>query len=349
MNTQVIILGFHRSGTSVFSDYLHRCGLFLGSQLLGAAPSNPQGHFEDAEIVGFHNSILKRLGYYWLVEPPFFPVYSEQNHKVITHLISSRDTMRQVWGFKDPRTCLFWDLWDIHCSNPVYVVPIRHYDFCIDSVQRRAHAEVNANSPGRQRNQEIVRQPDIVAKSWLLHMTRVYDCISKRSDRSFVVNMHKILPTSYPVNELSTRFELGLNALPFNTVFKKSHFKATLHYPPRISLYLRRTCDELWREIMCYSSIDSEKNCNRKLFIIKTDNPEYEKLRIQSGLLSSATPKVKSGRPVTASQTKAIASQLTDIQIVNSFATRIRNGNYGRSLKLLYPLMSFIFDKAKKI
>ena len=81
MNTQVIILGFHRSGTSLFTDYLNQAGLFVGSDLLGATPTNHRGHFEDRGIVSFHTSMLQRAGVNWLASAPYFPVYLPQDHK----------------------------------------------------------------------------------------------------------------------------------------------------------------------------------------------------------------------------------------------------------------------------
>ncbi len=58
MSDQLIIAGFHRSGTSVTAQLLHGAGLFLGYELLEALPSNPYGHFEDREVVELDRQIL---------------------------------------------------------------------------------------------------------------------------------------------------------------------------------------------------------------------------------------------------------------------------------------------------
>ena len=67
MSEQLIIAGFHRSGTSLVCQLLHRAGLFLGDELLGATFSNPNGHFEDAEVVELHERILADNGRTWRV------------------------------------------------------------------------------------------------------------------------------------------------------------------------------------------------------------------------------------------------------------------------------------------
>ena len=58
MSHQLIIAGFHRSGTSLVSQLLHRAGLFLGYDLMGASFSNPHGHYEDIEVYDLHEQIL---------------------------------------------------------------------------------------------------------------------------------------------------------------------------------------------------------------------------------------------------------------------------------------------------
>ncbi len=77
MGDQLIVAGFHRSGTSLTCQLLHHAGLFLGYDLLGPAFSNPHAHFEDIEILNFHRQILVDNGQTWLVSKPFLPVITE--------------------------------------------------------------------------------------------------------------------------------------------------------------------------------------------------------------------------------------------------------------------------------
>ena len=55
---QIIISGFHISGTSLTAQYLHRAALNLGGKRMGANPSNTDGHFEDCDIVALHKDML---------------------------------------------------------------------------------------------------------------------------------------------------------------------------------------------------------------------------------------------------------------------------------------------------
>ena len=62
MNNKVLIVaGMHRSGTSVIAQWLQRCGLCLGENLLGPAIGNNEGHFEDTDFVFLHDILIVKL------------------------------------------------------------------------------------------------------------------------------------------------------------------------------------------------------------------------------------------------------------------------------------------------
>src|SRR5947209_10297687 len=56
----VVVLGMHRSGTSLCADALGRLGVRMADQP-DAQPSNPQGQWERLEIVERHDRILEML------------------------------------------------------------------------------------------------------------------------------------------------------------------------------------------------------------------------------------------------------------------------------------------------
>ncbi|HUU33183.1 MAG TPA: hypothetical protein VMW48_03915, partial [Vicinamibacterales bacterium] len=58
----LIVLGMHRSGTSLAASLLADAGLDVGTRLLGANASNPRGHFEDEDFVELQQAVLRELG-----------------------------------------------------------------------------------------------------------------------------------------------------------------------------------------------------------------------------------------------------------------------------------------------
>ena len=60
-NKVVIILGMHRSGTSVTANWLNLCGLNLGDELYGASKFNKNGYYEDIEFLELHMKIFSNF------------------------------------------------------------------------------------------------------------------------------------------------------------------------------------------------------------------------------------------------------------------------------------------------
>src|SRR5258708_8029018 len=61
----VLVLGMHRSGTSLCAHALSALGIDMSDDIR-AQPSNPKGHWERAEIVAFHDRVLEHFnrGFY---------------------------------------------------------------------------------------------------------------------------------------------------------------------------------------------------------------------------------------------------------------------------------------------
>ena len=127
MSDQLIVAGFHRSGTSLVCQLLHRAGLFLGYNLLGPAFSNLYGHLEDTEIFNLHQQILADNGQTWLVSEPFLPFITEYHWQRLGQIVERRNAEHNLWGFKDPRVCLFMMLWKHLLPNVKVLLIYRHF------------------------------------------------------------------------------------------------------------------------------------------------------------------------------------------------------------------------------
>ena len=63
--TALLVLGMHRSGTSVLARVLSFLGASLPRHLVPASHSNPTGHWEPARLVDLHQQLLAALGTSW--------------------------------------------------------------------------------------------------------------------------------------------------------------------------------------------------------------------------------------------------------------------------------------------
>jgi hypothetical protein len=119
----VLVLGMHRSGTSLCSHILSALGVDMADQIPGPGatspvPSNPRGHWERWEIVEFHDRILSLFnrdywGHFhdfalpvaWWADPRVVQIRRE-----IVAFLEKR-MGEGYFGFKDPRTVRLMPVW----------------------------------------------------------------------------------------------------------------------------------------------------------------------------------------------------------------------------------------------
>ncbi len=111
-----IVLGMHRSGTSVLAGVLHRSGIRMGGRttfLPPANPENPQGFFEDVRFRLVNDHLLRRSGYrvksFDRVIPP--PRPSPLVRAELRPLLRWSRLRHRRWGWKDPRQMLTMAVW----------------------------------------------------------------------------------------------------------------------------------------------------------------------------------------------------------------------------------------------
>ncbi len=134
----VVIAGMHRSGTSYAASLLHAAGLFLGDRLLGANPTNPRGHFEDWDVIEFHQALLRELGLPdtgFVTDTPVVPPAAWRERA--RQLVAVRRAGGRPWGWKDPRTALLLDFWREMAPEARYLVVFRPPWDVVDSLYRR--------------------------------------------------------------------------------------------------------------------------------------------------------------------------------------------------------------------
>ena len=91
-------------------------GADLGARVLGSSHGNETGHWEDAFAVDLHEELLGRFGVAWS-DPFGLPddwaateAAGEARSRIARYLRDDR-SRHGLWALKDPRLCLFADLW----------------------------------------------------------------------------------------------------------------------------------------------------------------------------------------------------------------------------------------------
>ncbi|WP_321365615.1 sulfotransferase [uncultured Celeribacter sp.] len=248
MATQIVIVGYHRSGTSAMAQHCAEAGLFVGDDLLGAKASNPFGHFEDREAYDINQAIMQTNSATWDTTSDLAPVIPKKFYSVATDLISRRDAVHDVWGFKDPRTCLLLDFWHSVLPNPKYLVVLRHYTSCIDSVMRRVfkdyYSTLNTNVARNVARNAM--SADAVCINWCIHMTGILQFLAQRNADAVVVRIDRLAAETSVAAHLNDRFGINLDPIPMSKTFRPELFQDTTVDELVIDPALRQTADQLW-------------------------------------------------------------------------------------------------------
>ena len=64
-NQLVVVLGMHRSGTSLVASLVETMGFSCGEHPMQPSKDNPNGYWEDELIVDINEKLLHSLGYQW--------------------------------------------------------------------------------------------------------------------------------------------------------------------------------------------------------------------------------------------------------------------------------------------
>jgi len=113
----ICIAGAHRSGTSMLTRLLHRCGLYLGPKdaLMPPQADNPDGFWEHLGFVGLNDELLDALGGAWDLPPKTNENLSDERLdplRMKARLLIEGFPSAQIWGWKDPRNSLTLPFWE---------------------------------------------------------------------------------------------------------------------------------------------------------------------------------------------------------------------------------------------
>lgn len=134
----VVILGMHRSGTSMVAEALAAGGIFVGEpqDLLQGREDNPHGFWERQDVVALNDAILLENNASWYCPPQLAPTASPAQLEALVSIVNA---MPQdcSWLIKDPRQLITWPLWQQSLGDAVLVFVYRDPLAVAVSLQRR--------------------------------------------------------------------------------------------------------------------------------------------------------------------------------------------------------------------
>ncbi|MGH3086625.1 MAG: hypothetical protein ACRDSJ_04825 [Rubrobacteraceae bacterium] len=250
MSRQLIVAGFHRSGTSLVCQLLGRAGLFLGYELLGANRSNPYGHFEDVEILDLHKQILADNGKTWRVDEPFSPVLTDSHWRKMRRIIERRGAEHEAWGFKDPRVCLFLMVWKHLLPNARVLLVYRSFADSTHSLVRRRAMEMFSKGGDRQRLGQFWDEPDLALRMWLVHNEALIAFARAYPEDTLTVSLDMVRDGFPLAGAVNRRWDFGLDDVRASEVFDPSVTFGRHGRQPVSDGRLIPRVEKVWRELV---------------------------------------------------------------------------------------------------
>jgi hypothetical protein len=129
----IVVVGMHRSGTSMLSRLLNIAGMYLGDEeeMYPAKDSNPKGHWEHTGFLDINERIFVLFGADWGSVPlypsdwldlPDIRVFKEE----ASAFVANTFTDKPVWGWKEPRTTLTLPFWRQVVPDIRFVICVRN-------------------------------------------------------------------------------------------------------------------------------------------------------------------------------------------------------------------------------
>ena len=232
-----IVTGMHRSGTSLTASLFQKVGVDIGKKLVGPAVGNVKGHFENVDFVEFHKSVLRSHGIDELgcTFEKTIPVAAEYV-EIAKKLIADNQKTNKHWGWKDPRTALFWDFWLNLLPQANFICVYRSPWEVVDSLYRRG-TDVS-----------LLHNPEMAVKMWIHYNQQVLELHKHFPDRCLLANVYPIGNTpEFFIDRVNDKFNVNLGAIPADNFEEsllvndivKSHRPSLIekYFPEALELY----------------------------------------------------------------------------------------------------------------
>ncbi|WP_159467739.1 hypothetical protein [Dyadobacter sp. 3J3] len=238
-NKILIIAGMHRSGTSLTTQWLYRCGLNVGENLLGAGIGNDDGHYEDIDFYEAQKQILrnKNIEDSGFTETPV-PALMIEEKEFLKNIISKKNQAAGEWGWKDPRTCLFLRDYEDLLPEAYYLIVFRDWKSTVSSLISRTYKIIYPTDDivikglfkGYRKKLEVKRRIEELCKEkatnflkiWILYNKEILKSMSRLSkDNYAVVNFGALLESDKNVfHKLTDHWNFGLQYISFKEIYK---------------------------------------------------------------------------------------------------------------------------------
>jgi hypothetical protein len=124
-----LILGMHKSGTTLVAQTFHLSGICMGDDLSDVDLDYSAEKAESRTARLINSQMLQSEGKYSLeIESLADPQLSSDTEEILREFVELHRQKYPKWGFKDPRTVLTYELWRDHLPEHKLVLIYRPLD-----------------------------------------------------------------------------------------------------------------------------------------------------------------------------------------------------------------------------
>lgn len=178
-----VVLGMHKSGTTLVSQILHSSGIDMGEFDPGV--NYDRGNkYERAESLALDLDILGTDSYRVIDLPPLeHAVLSAAQRERMVSIIDACEEEHEDWGMKDPRMCLTYPLWADELPPHRLIVVFR------DPTQIWQRFKWK----GKQRLVINPRRAYIYQEMWVRHNRSILEILRSSDRESVVLGYHELM------------------------------------------------------------------------------------------------------------------------------------------------------------
>lgn len=191
-----VVLGMHKSGTTLVSQILHHSGISMGEHLDEDVSYDQGNKYEREAVLGLNLAILGKDDVFVLdVEKSRGAAMSLAQRELMRAVIRDCDSRHpDGWGFKDPRTCLTWPLWREELPEHRIVAVYR------DPVEVWPHFRWE----GRRGPLVNHRYAEQYLERWTEHNDAVIEAAAAAGDRALVLGYRELMTDDAEFARLQT-------------------------------------------------------------------------------------------------------------------------------------------------
>ena len=192
----LVLLGMHKSGTSLVAQLLHAAGIAM-VEVVGSGDYDAGNKWERAATGELDKRFLDAAGVHSLdlaPPPPGCAVDAGLSAEARALVASLAGT---DWGFKDPRACFAWPLWETLLPEANLVGVYRHFGQVASHYIRNAAREQRRGPfwPQRVAQRAVLR--------WIEHNEAMLNAVRASSRRGILLSYERLLEGPAELERLS--------------------------------------------------------------------------------------------------------------------------------------------------